>query len=1011
MNGAFLLFLGVAHAEALPTVVVAIDVPARCPDGKVPCVYDAVFHDPATASPAAAERSTRALLGLTDEMAWGIADPTSRLGTILVKGYKSDELPPSSSLWTSVATSDPASVRTAPGPAVLPAPFAPPPPLPGAPAPAPPVAPAWIGPSGSDALFQSLRWSVGSGSSQWSTGVDAPPTVALRGRFATRLSADGVPVPFELLASDGTRGAAFYEQLYPVSKAALATTFAPAPRLALGQVRDPKVDPTDCAAGTPGSAWLLHATGTDRCAARIAGSLARGFFDLAERSTLHFGLPTATAVQTRVLTAVTAMRAPPATISDLPPMDLAQLNVAGTGQLDPDAMKADPPRPMGTSGRLDLRYSALPARVARDAVNTLDRLPVTKERPVSALDSVNGVLAALFTDDLRPGVTAPSLDPDAAWFEASATAGRQDVLQAEFTWRVLEHLVTTWLPPAERPFQAEALLQASLRYDVFGLLNPAGVAPAAVEKAALGVWLDTFAAHGITALAGPQTAPGTVDPLAVCTVGDGEGARKEPVLREVTVDLLFALPGAPLPAPTGEETPEERARLEAALQALVWEARAELPFVMLDDPTLVAPLSPAEPGGTPPSRVEVLLERDHVTIYRARWRVWSGWHLLWNLGAPDDDGAAPLRLRFAAICTDTVLAPQALVPALVEEALAFRATESPAGEPRDERLELRPYEANRVWLGAIVEAPLRALADEGAATLVLSTTTRERETAKGGPGLAFDEPGLRTDGRADDAGAKRWVSTHAQALLLPGDPVAPRALLAPDKYAQLKVLPIRDADTITDLKAPQLLRWPRRHPTRVVMTVGAGIFAPWSALDTTEAVSTVAGAEMTLHTRTLLFGPGISLDVAGGARLVPFGTEVEGYIEGGTGLWFAPLPASRVGRNGTAWGTTTPSGQRQVGRFQGGAMVGTTVSTAGGGTGVWLEPAVAWSIHASKGRRGTLNPYDPHLLVGPWLRVGLDVATADFVLVDQLTVGGGVRVWLDPTNLTAPKTPKEPTLE
>ena len=58
---------------------------------------------------------------------------------------------------------------------------------------------------------------------------------------------------------------------------------------------------------------------------------------------------------------------------------------------------------------------------------------------------------------------------------------------------------------------------------------------------------------------------------------------------------------------------------------------------------------------------------DGQALYRARWTIWSGWHLMW--GVEQFSGQERLVLRTAAICDDMVLSPPDLVPSVVRAGL------------------------------------------------------------------------------------------------------------------------------------------------------------------------------------------------------------------------------------------------------------------------------------------------------------------------------------------------------
>ena len=98
----------------------------------------------------------------------------------------------------------------------------------------------------------------------------------------------------------------------------------------------------------------------------------------------------------------------------------------------------------------------------------------------------------------------------------------------------------------------------------------------------------------------------------------------------------------------------------------MWEARAHLPFLYLDNPINSSP--DIERLIALPDRINAeTKQREEVAIYRARWKVWSGWHLLW--GTEIYKGTERLTLRTAAFCSNMTMTSPDLVPTLVRGGL------------------------------------------------------------------------------------------------------------------------------------------------------------------------------------------------------------------------------------------------------------------------------------------------------------------------------------------------------
>jgi hypothetical protein len=99
---------------------------------------------------------------------------------------------------------------------------------------------------------------------------------------------------------------------------------------------------------------------------------------------------------------------------------------------------------------------------------------------------------------------------------------------------------------------------------------------------------------------------------------------------------------------------------------LLWESRNALSFLMLDNPI-----------DNDPEIQRLVGLPDGLAMYRARWVVWSGWHMFWHVESFADDYR--LILRTGAICDDTVLTDPDLVPTLVRAGMLegdFRPSEA-----------------------------------------------------------------------------------------------------------------------------------------------------------------------------------------------------------------------------------------------------------------------------------------------------------------------------------------------
>lgn len=211
--------------------------------------------------------------------------------------------------------------------------------------------------------------------------------------------------------------------------------------------------------------------------------------------------------------------------------------------------------------------------------------------------------------------------------------------------------------------------------------------PVELEDVVSKVWLDVLAQHDYipVPLEEPQVGAGrdpAYDPLSVCTqAADFTAAGEERVFGAANIDLMFLAPDG-----TALDDP----------YAALWAARDRLPFLMVDDP---------RPSGQVPVLTRIVGLPDGRALYRARWQVWTGWHLFWGTEALGNvqwkgevpasladshlswtrrhfdwlrehagtpvvmEGANRVALRTGAICTDVVLADPEVVPSLVRAAM------------------------------------------------------------------------------------------------------------------------------------------------------------------------------------------------------------------------------------------------------------------------------------------------------------------------------------------------------
>ena len=188
--------------------------------------------------------------------------------------------------------------------------------------------------------------------------------------------------------------------------------------------------------------------------------------------------------------------------------------------------------------------------------------------------------------------------------------------------------------------------------------------PAELEAQGTSTWETVLQSHGYPTI--PLKLGGApANPLAVCE-GRGDDAQS---FKLVTVSALFEA-----------DARAEGGKVEGRdAWDLVLSARDQLAFVAVD-----------APEWTPLEVEPVFVLPSGRTIYRARWQVWSGWHIFWGLhdlqmrdgeNLRDIDGVV---LRSGAICDDTILVPEALEPSVMRASLLRNFEPTTAWDQADE---------------------------------------------------------------------------------------------------------------------------------------------------------------------------------------------------------------------------------------------------------------------------------------------------------------------------------------
>jgi hypothetical protein len=486
----------------------------------------------------------------------------------------------------------------------------------------------------------------------WPEGQEPPPPLTrLAGRFAERLGYDGRQHDFDLMDADPDTSGPFFEQLFPYTGLDGTVYGAGEGRpLVEFQVPEHEFDPDDPAAALhlyEDSFSDVLVAATPGAAREFAAVRFERFARVVYVQTTQFAMENFTTNQMRVLAATTAMAVPPGALAA--EFGLSRdLVAAARGETDTtEEVLAHVDTGPRTPTSVGLRYESLPREVV---VAWVDRL-VREFEPGEAYyrvvqREVEGALRALLVAQ-PPALTSLSTDARRAWLRAAVLPSEdRDEVDTEVLRIALGLLV---VPPASLPALQKRMAPERDRIEAWMLSDQARLAiastfdeeaastPREVTDAAIGQWTAVLSSHGYAPEQVPQGL-GAVDPTAVCTRLDGVAALDEPSFGTVNLDVL-------VDAPRGLDG-------EAVLDA----GAERMPFRMIDDPQF-------EPV------VERLIDLGgDRSLYRVRWRLWSGWHLFWDV-LPHDATRERLVLRTGAVCADTVLAPPDLVPTVVRAGL------------------------------------------------------------------------------------------------------------------------------------------------------------------------------------------------------------------------------------------------------------------------------------------------------------------------------------------------------
>ncbi len=507
---------------------------------------------------------------------------------------------------------------------------------------------------GASSLYPDLRYfAEDSGNSL----DDAPQLVLLQGRFADRLGYQGQLRAYDIFQGDPKSSGPFFEQMYPYESPG---TFASAgiegmltsPLLSDNNGNTSRTELVDLKERQP----AIEILGTPAFMEVEAYASAEfvAFSRLLQVQIAQFAMEEFTVNQMRAMTALSAMIYPPGA-DDIGSRSSRRLNAGSQGETDTAEEIAARTKNAfySVEGGFDLTYEAIPTRLVEKYISDLTTLygvRITDELMLEINDRVYESLVEL----MRPGVQPlPSVDlwEIETWAEQNFDGSKHDVVKNR-TKRIVLAVLMRELAPDERDQRETWLLLDHATQSMAGTFDDSeGVfsAPGDVVETTAGAWAGTLATHRYSAQPIPQGL-GAIDPTAVCSQANGTEALKQESFGAVNLDVLV-------------EAPDSADRKTGiGRDKVLWESRSQVPFSMLDNPFITEP------------KVERLvgLPGDQA-LYRIRWHIWTGWHILWaieEMPAVDDmPSGVRLSFRTAAICEDTVLAPRDIVPTVVRAAL------------------------------------------------------------------------------------------------------------------------------------------------------------------------------------------------------------------------------------------------------------------------------------------------------------------------------------------------------
>ncbi len=521
--------------------------------------------------------------------------------------------------------------------------------------------------------------------------VDSKPIVVAKGRFAVNNAAGGKLHPYDIMDADPESSSPLFEQMYPYQRGLtidekieglsgdesdipLNRFFVPETlkTAAPEEVEDVRIQEfADLILPEAEFYGTMHGWANEEFSR---------FYELVGVQILRFAREEYTSTHLRVLSALMAMKEPPraGTGGDFGDVDP---NAGTVGQTDLlDEVRYDPAQ--FATGDFKLNHWELPYDLIE---KHLDDFAEWRQPSEDFKNALLGKLILAAEDSLKVSVLTSygdernyfafgALDDKGItdWVQQASVPGQKKVVEKALK-RVALGLLLDRMDEVEREERETYILldhMAEGIIETFGGTQSPLKTPAEMEDATRGVWESSLSMHGLFPAELPDH-KGAIDPLAICTTAQRRAALEEASFGKINVDQLVVAPVALTDNPV----------------AVLEHVAQDVPFIMMDDPEMLSPeVTPL-----------VRLPGDRA-IYRLRWQVWSGWHLLWGvepLSATGDAGSR-MALRASAICEDTVLMSPDLVPTVVRASMLdgdFRPA-VPVRNPGKAQADLASTESN-----------------------------------------------------------------------------------------------------------------------------------------------------------------------------------------------------------------------------------------------------------------------------------------------------------------------------